>query len=379
MLKQFDTVITEYKLLADNFKQPIRDITRNMGHGMARFCRQHAESGGKFSIATLEEFDLYCHYVAGLVGEGLSRIFSASGKEIEELGEQLTISNSMGLMLQKTNILRDFREDVDAGRVFWPAQIWSKYATEAKDLTKEENHTKALWAISEMTVDALSHATDSLDYLTLLRNQSVFNFCAIPQVMAVATLDVCFMNPKVMQRNVKIRKGLAVTLMTRASNPRDVAYIIKDFVSSIHAKARPLDPSYVKLGVLAGRVEQWCETRYPSFVVMGQPAPQFARDWQEGMDVRIKQLPAPDEATQERIDLQRRMEQPAQMSSEDYKFMGLLLGAIFVIVLLLVGISLGVVWLLFLREGAPFSEVGKSTTAKAVKETMAAMSPKVEL
>lgn len=184
---------------------------------MARYSRLHAENQGKFSVDTLASFDLYCHYVAGLVGEGLSRLFSASGKEAQELGEQVSLSNSMGLMLQKTNILRDFREDTDEGRVFWPAEIWKKYVDRPEDLYKVGNEEKAMWALSEMTVDALTHATDALDYLTLLSNQSVFNFCAIPQVMSVATLDFCFMNPDVMQKNVKIRKGYAVSVSWRRS------------------------------------------------------------------------------------------------------------------------------------------------------------------
>jgi farnesyl-diphosphate farnesyltransferase len=61
-----------------------------------------------------------------------------------------------------------------------------------------------------MTLDALRHATSALDYLSLLRNQSVFNFVAIPAVMAIATIERCFMNPDVLRRNVKIRKGEAV-------------------------------------------------------------------------------------------------------------------------------------------------------------------------
>lgn len=30
---------------------------------------------------SLREYDLYCHYVAGLVGEGLTRMFAESGLE----------------------------------------------------------------------------------------------------------------------------------------------------------------------------------------------------------------------------------------------------------------------------------------------------------
>jgi farnesyl-diphosphate farnesyltransferase len=67
-------------------------------------------------LQTITEYDLYCHYVAGLVGEGLSRLFAASGKEVPRIGEQLTLANSMGRLLQKTNILREIGEDVDQGR-----------------------------------------------------------------------------------------------------------------------------------------------------------------------------------------------------------------------------------------------------------------------
>ena len=65
----------------------------------------------------------YCHYVAGLVGIGLSRLFSASGLEAEEVGWDHQLANSMGLFLQKTNIIRDYLEDMQQGRLFWPKEV----------------------------------------------------------------------------------------------------------------------------------------------------------------------------------------------------------------------------------------------------------------
>lgn len=65
----------------------------------------------------------YCHYVAGLVGIGLSRLFSASGLEVAEVGRDQRLANSMGLFLQKTNIIRDYLEDVQQGREFWPKAV----------------------------------------------------------------------------------------------------------------------------------------------------------------------------------------------------------------------------------------------------------------
>ncbi len=96
-----------------------------METGMADYTHKAATTGSIY-LETVSEYDLYCHYVAGLVGEGLSRLFAASGKEAAYVGSQLELSNSMGLLLQKTNIIRDFREDVDDKRFFWPREIWGR-------------------------------------------------------------------------------------------------------------------------------------------------------------------------------------------------------------------------------------------------------------
>jgi len=59
---------------------------------------------------------------------------------------------------------------------------------------------------------------DVLDYLGRLKDRKVFEFCAIPQVMAIATLADVYNNPLVFKENVKIRKGLACKLMFESAN-----------------------------------------------------------------------------------------------------------------------------------------------------------------
>ena len=66
----------------------------------------------------------YCHCVFGLVFIGLSRLFVASGLESEEVGQDHKLANSLGLFLQKTNIIRDYLEDVQQGRLFWPKEVY---------------------------------------------------------------------------------------------------------------------------------------------------------------------------------------------------------------------------------------------------------------
>lgn len=197
---------------ADNrYQAVIQDIARKMGAGMADFAALATPEKPVAEVNSIADYDLYCHYVAGLVGEGLSAIFAASGKEREWIADQLTLSNSMGLLLQKTNIFRDIKEDVDEGRGFWPRAIWGKHGFDSMaELLDPAREKEALFASSEMVLDALRHAVDALDYLTLLRTQSVFNFVAIPAVMAIATLERCFMNPDILKKNVKIRRGEAI-------------------------------------------------------------------------------------------------------------------------------------------------------------------------
>ncbi|KAG9467477.1 hypothetical protein GDO78_014883, partial [Eleutherodactylus coqui] len=191
----------------------------------------------------LEDFPTYCHYVAGLVGIGLSQLFSASELEDLIVGEDTRLSNSMGLFLQKTNIIRDYLEDQLEGREFWPREVWSKYGKKLSDLAKPENIVPAVQCLNELVTNALQHVPDVLLYLSRLRNQSVFNFCAIPQVMAVATLAACYNNHQVFKGVVKIRKGQAVTLMMEATNMQAVRAIVYQYVNEIYPKIPLTDPS----------------------------------------------------------------------------------------------------------------------------------------
>ncbi|WWC87997.1 farnesyl-diphosphate farnesyltransferase [Kwoniella dendrophila CBS 6074] len=267
VLEEFTNIQHEFSELEPEYQEIIADITKKMGKGMADFAALSTPEQPVAEVDTIEDYDLYCHYVAGVVGEGLSRLFAASGKERDFIKDQLTLSNSMGLLLQKTNIFRDIHEDVLEGRGFWPRAIWSKYGFNSmKELIDPQREKQALWASSEMVLDALRHATDALDYMTLLKCQSVFNFVAIPAVMAIATLERTFMNPKILKGNVKIRKGETVRLILRATNPRDVAYIFRDYSRKIHAKVQKDDPNLLKLSIACAKIDQWAEHHYPSFI-----------------------------------------------------------------------------------------------------------------
>jgi farnesyl-diphosphate farnesyltransferase len=256
LLVEYDTVVVEFKKVNPVYKAIIKDITNKMGNGMADYANnaEHNISG----VNTIKDYDLYCHYVAGLVGEGLTRLFVESGLANPALLKRPNLYESMGQFLQKTNIIRDIREDFDDKRIFWPKEIWSKHVDKFEDLFNPKNETAALTCSSEMVLNSLSHADECLFYMAGIKDQSVFNFVAIPQSMAIATLELVFRNPKIFHQNVKITKGDACQLMTESSqNLRTVCEIFKRYARRIHRKNTPTDPNFAAISIACGKVSYY--------------------------------------------------------------------------------------------------------------------------
>lgn len=69
-------------------------------------------------------------------------------------------------------------------------KVWSKYVKKLGDFAKPQNIDSAVQCLNELITNALHHIPDVITYLSRLRNQSVFNFCAIPQVCSAAVLVV---------------------------------------------------------------------------------------------------------------------------------------------------------------------------------------------
>jgi farnesyl-diphosphate farnesyltransferase len=263
LLVNFRFIIEEFKKQKAEYQAVIKDICDKMGNGMADYCL-NAEFNEK-GVSTVQEYDLYCHYVAGLVGEGLTRMFVESTYGNPALLDRPNLHESMGLFLQKTNIIRDVREDFDDNRRFWPREIWSKHVDNFEDLFKPENKQAALNCQSEMVLNAINHADECLFYLAGLREQSVFNFCAIPQSMAIATLELCFQNYSMFERNIKITKGQACQLMIESTqNLRLVCDVFTKHIRAIRKKNRPQDPNFLKISIACGKVEQFIESIFPT-------------------------------------------------------------------------------------------------------------------
>lgn len=261
VLVKFDVILKEYHALKPQYQDVIADITKKMGNGMADYILD--ENFNLNGLQTVKDYDLYCHYVAGLVGEGLTNLIVLANFSQPSLKTHMELANSMGLFLQKTNIIRDFEEDLQDKRSFWPKEIWSKYAENLVDLTLPANLPQALDCSEDLVLNALGHVTGVLQYLSLIQDQSTFNFCAIPQVMAIATLDLVYQNPAIFVSHIKIRRGTTVNLIVRSRTLEGILEIFSEYIRSIHHKSKPASRNYLKIGVICGHIEQFIETMRP--------------------------------------------------------------------------------------------------------------------
>lgn len=266
VLVEFDVVLREYHRLPEKHQQIIKEYAGKMGNGMADYILDKDFS--THGIPTIAGYDLYCYYVAGLVGEGLTKMIRLEGFLDESVAQDnYKRAESMGLFLQKTNIIRDYHEDIVDGRTFWPREIWSKYTSDFSSFAKDnssESQDKAMACVSEMVLNALDHVQDVLEYLARVTDPSTFNFCAIPQVMAIATLALVYNNPKILSQNVKLRKGVTCGLILEARNMPGVVRIFRRYAQVINHKSRVKDPNYLKVGVKCANIEKMCEFMYPA-------------------------------------------------------------------------------------------------------------------
>eukprot|EP00536_Pseudo-nitzschia_multiseries_P017915 jgi/Psemu1/248452/estExt_Genewise1.C_19290007 len=251
LLQQFDKCHRVFAKLGDKSRRVIVDITQRMATGMAEFVGKDLGQG----TTDIDQYNRYCHFVAGLVGEGLSRLFAASGLEKASFGSELYLSDQMGLFLQKTNIIRDYLEDYVDGRAFWPQSVWKKHSKTGElgyfaDQTDPDAKLRSLECLNELVTDALELAPDCLVYLSKLQCAEIFRFCAIPQVMAIATLNYCYNNSNVFTGVVKIRKGTSCKLILRTNTLDEVHDTFYQFARGVLRKAEAnrsqgvLDPSY---------------------------------------------------------------------------------------------------------------------------------------
>ncbi len=105
--------ITAYRLPRDAFEQIIDGMEMDLGH---------------VRYPDFKTLNLYCHRVAGVVGEVSAQIFGISQRAT------LKYANRLGLAFQLTNIIRDVGEDARRDRIYLPLDELARFGVDPDDL-----------------------------------------------------------------------------------------------------------------------------------------------------------------------------------------------------------------------------------------------------
>lgn len=177
--------------IARSFSEPQRAALRlcidTMAKGMAEFQLR----GDKYGLQSLEDLERYCYFVAGVVGEMLTRLFCLHSPEIAAKHDALmALAVSFGQGLQMTNILKDVWEDYRLGACWLPRQIFAEEGFNLRELMLTRDRQGFERGVRRLIGISHGHLRDALAYSLLIPNKEtgVRNFCLWAIGLAVLTL-----------------------------------------------------------------------------------------------------------------------------------------------------------------------------------------------
>jgi farnesyl-diphosphate farnesyltransferase len=191
-------------------REHVATCLRTMTEGMGRMGSKGRASGGGLGLASLDETLEYCYYVAGTVGEMLTRLFQWHSPEVARRGRTLEPrSVAFGNALQLTNILKDVREDLERGFCWLPRPLLAEHGLTPEALLEPGNRGEAMKAHGQLVAVAHRELRKAFEYVMGLPREEhgIRLFCLWPLFLAVMTLRKLHGNGQVLEsKPVKVSR-----------------------------------------------------------------------------------------------------------------------------------------------------------------------------
>lgn len=158
-----------------------------MGKGMAEFQDRDLRHG----LDDIKEMDRYCYYVAGVVGEMLTRLFCHYSPEIAaHRGLMMKLGISFGQGLQMTNILKDLWDDYSRSVCWLPRSIFADHGFDLTELQPGHNDPNFAAGFQQLISIAHAHLRNALEYTLRIPSHEtgIREFCLWALGMAMLTL-----------------------------------------------------------------------------------------------------------------------------------------------------------------------------------------------
>lgn len=196
-------VVPLLKELPETYAAPVRAVTIEMCHGMAKFAlrQEQALSLGWFTLESVADLDEYCYYVAGIVGKLLTDLFAADTCLIgaARKAEMQKLDVSFGLALQVANIVKDCVEDSSRRVCFVPEEICRRHGFahsyemfQAPAENVEDFNKRRSAVMGELVQKAWRHLDDAIAYTKLVPGLKMRTrlFCLWPLFMAAENMKL---------------------------------------------------------------------------------------------------------------------------------------------------------------------------------------------
>jgi len=242
-----------------------------MCRGMGEYQRNASPAG----LADLEDLDRYCYYVAGVVGEMLTELFTLhSPRALPHREAMLALAPSFGEGLQLTNILKDVWDDRQRGACWLPRDVFAGFGVDLAEAQPGTAGPGFAGAMDYMVGVAHEHLRDAMRY-TLMLPGSEFGmrrFCLWAIGMAVLTLWRIHRNPRYRHGDeVKIPrwmvKAVVIGSNVTARHERLLKALFGAVTIGLPRNKKPIDPD----------VSDWNKTTTVGYDDSMTPAPELRR------------------------------------------------------------------------------------------------------
>ena len=175
-------------------RRAIARCIKVMTTGMVHF----QEGANLRGLADFEQFDRYCYYVAGVVGEMLTELFCVHSREIGARRDELMkLGRSFGQGLQMTNILKDVWEDRSRGVCWLPRSAFPQQGFDLALLSPGDENPGFADGLNTLVAIARHHLANACRYVLIIpaHETGIRRFCMWAVALAVLTLRRIHANP----------------------------------------------------------------------------------------------------------------------------------------------------------------------------------------
>lgn len=175
LLENSDKLKTAYQSLHPDLKSSILNCALEMSNG---FFSEEVRD-----IKTKKDYEKYCHYAAGSVGQLITEFFhyfriisndqmkliTASGKTLDP---RINLAQGFGVYLQGANDLSDIEEDISLGFPKWPSDYFVQAGINPESLFAEVYREIALSISDKMASNILEFLPSTISYIdSIPKNQ----------------------------------------------------------------------------------------------------------------------------------------------------------------------------------------------------------------